>query len=296
MVAALLIGLREGLEAALVVGILVAYLVKLDRRDALPKLWAGVGIAVLISLVAGGILTFFTNGLSSQTEEIIAGVLSIIAVGLITWMIFWMAKTAHTLKGELHESVDRSLVAGGFALAVIAMVAVGREGLETMLFIWSTVQAAGETLMPLLGAVIGIGLAVALGYGIYRGMLRVNLGKFFFWTGIMLIIVSAGVLSYGVHELQEAGVLPVLTMVAFDVSAVIPEDSWYGTLLKGIFNFSPVTTVLQFIVWWAYLITTLIIFLAMSRRRRPAQPSSVSASTVSDEATAAEATRQPATI
>lgn len=296
MVAALLIGLREGLEAALVVGILVAYLVKLDRRDALPKLWAGVAIAILISLIAGAVLTFGTMGLSSQAEEIIAGALSILAVGLITWMIFWMAKTAHTLKGELHGSVDRSLVAGGLALAGIAMVAVGREGLETMLFIWSTVQAAGETLMPLLGALIGIGLAVALGYGIYRGMLRVNLSKFFFWTGILLIVVSAGVLSYGVHELQEAGVLPVLTMIAFDVSAVIPEDSWYGTLLKGIFNFSPVTTVLEFIVWWAYLITTLVIFLAMNRKRRPAQPVTGATPLVTAEAGAAESSRQPATI
>jgi high-affinity iron transporter len=280
VLAALLIGLREGLEAALVVGILIAYIVKLERREVLPKLWFGVAFAIVVSLAFGAILTFGAYGLSFEAQEIIGGVLSIVAVGLITWMIFWMAKASHSLTAHLRDSVDQGLVRGGLALAVLAAFAVGREGLETTLFIWSSVQAANESLLPLMGAVIGITLAVAIGYGVYRGMLRINLTKFFFWTGMFLIIVSAGILSYGVHDLQEASVLPGLGIVAFDVSSSIPPDSWYGTLLKGIFNFSPVTTVLECAVWWMYVLVTGVLFVRVARA--PKKKVHVAATTASE--------------
>lgn len=268
MFANLLIGLREGLEASLVIGILVAYLVKLDRKDQLKHLWAGVAAAVAISLIAGAVLTFGAYGLSFEAQEIIGGILSIIAVGLITWMILWLALTAKTLKHHLEGSMDKSLTRGGFAIAVLAAFAVGREGLETMLFIWASVQASGQTALPLIGAFIGIVIAIALGYAIYRGMVRINLSKFFVWTGALLIIVSAGVLSYGVHDLQEANVLPGLNVLAFDVSGVIPPDSWYGTLLKGIFNFSPATTWLEFTLWWLYVLITGAVFTRIIRGSR----------------------------
>lgn len=260
MLANLLIGLREGLEASLVIGILVAYLVKLDRRDQLRFLWGGVSIALVISLVAGAVLTFGAYGLSFEAQEIIGGSLSIVAVALITWMILWLALTSHSLKTNLHGGIDKSLVRGGLAVGVLAALAVGREGLETMLFIWASVQATGQTFLPLTGALVGIIVAVGLGYLIYRGIVRIDLGRFFVWTGALLILVSAGVLSYGIHDLQEASVLPGMTAIAFDVTSVIPPDSWFGTLLKGIFNFSPVTTWLEFIAWWLYTLAVGTIF------------------------------------
>jgi high-affinity iron transporter len=268
----LLIGLREGLEAALVVSILVTYLVRVQRRDMLPKLWLGVLSAIVLSLSLGAVLTFGAYGLSFQAQEILGGLLSIAAVGLITWMIFWLAKTSANLKGHLHTSIDNGLVAGGFSIALVAFLAVGREGIETTLFIWAAVQASGETVLPLLGAAIGIAIAVLLGYLVYRGMVKINLATFFRWTGALLITVSAGVLSYGVHDLQEAGLLPGLNALAFNLTTVIPPDSWYGTLLKGIFNFSPATTWLEFLTWWIYIVTVGLLFWRAMRASTPPAP------------------------
>jgi len=265
-----LIGLREGLEAALIVTILIAYVVKIGRKDVLPRLWAGVGLAVLLALALGAILTFGTYGLSFAAQETIGGLLSIIATGLVTWMVFWMLRTARDLKGHLHGHIDKHLAGSGLGLVLVAFLAVGREGIETALFIWAAVQATGETTLPLVGASLGILTAVALGWLIYAGMLKINLSKFFTWTGAILIIVAAGVLSYGVHDLQEAGILPGLNALAFNVSAVIPPDSWYGTLLKGTLNFSPATTWLEMFAWIAYAVPTLTLFIVKGRQSRPA--------------------------
>lgn len=265
MFANLLIGLREGLEASLIVGILVAYLVKLDRRDLLPKMWAGVGLAIILSLGAGLILTFGTYGLSSEAQELIGGILSVLAVGLITWMIFWLAQTAKDLKAHLQADVDKSLAVGGWGLAIVAFLAVAREGLETALFIWAAVRASGQDWIPLVGALIGIAISVVLGYLIYRGMVKINLAKFFAWTGGLLIIVAAGVLSYGIHDLQEAHVLPGEDNIAYDLSAIIPADSWWAALLRGTFNLRPVTTWLEFAAWWLYVLIVGFIFLRMIR-------------------------------
>jgi len=265
-----LIGLREGLEAALIVTILVAYVVKIGRKDVLPRIWAGVGLAVLLALGIGALLTYGTYGLSFAAQETIGGLLSIAATGLVTWMVFWMLRTARSLSSHLRGSIDKSLLGTGIGLVIVAFIAVGREGIETALFLWAAVQATGETTLPLLGAFLGIVTAAGLGWLIYSGMLRINLSTFFTWTGGILIVVAAGVLSYGVHDLQEAGVLPGLHSIAFDVSAAIPPDSWYGTLLKGTLNFSPATTWLELLVWVAYVGTTLTFFArAVRRGRRP---------------------------
>lgn len=254
MVANYLIGLREGLEASLVVGILVAYLVRTDRREALRQVWLGVAAAVLVSLAVGAALTFGPSGLSFEAQEAIGGLLSIVAVALLTWMIFWMARTARHLKAELHGRLDGALVAGGWGVAVVTLLAVGREGLETALFLWAGAQATGTTTAPLLGALLGLATAVVLGWLLYRGAARLDLRLFFAWTGLGLVVVAGGVLAYGIHDLQEAGILPGLGTLAFDVSAAVPPDSWYGTLLKGTVNFSPATTVLQAIAWTAYVV------------------------------------------
>ena len=285
MVANFLIGLREGLEAALVVSILIAYLVKTDRKHLLPRVWLGVGIAVVVSLGFGAALTFGPRGLTFTAQEAIGGSLSIVAVALVTWMIFWMARTARSMSSGLRSAVDRAADGSAWSLAVVAMLAVGREGLETAIFLWAATSAAtgttGSTIEPLLGAVLGLAVAVALGYLIYRGAIKINLSRFFFWTGVFLIFVAAGVLSYGVHDLQEAGILPGLNTLAFDVSAVVPPTSWYGTVLKGVFNFSPATTVLEAVAWTCYLVPVLGVFISKARHRAapprpvaaaPAQP------------------------
>lgn len=273
MFANLLIGLREGLEASLIVTILIAYLVKTGRRQQLPLIWLGVGIAVLVSLAFGALLTFGPRGLSFEAQEIIGGSLSILAVGLVTWMIFWMAASARTLAGDLRGQVDAA-EGKPWSLPLIAALAVGREGLETALFIWAATKSiardGGSATEPLVGALIGIGLAVALGFLMYAGAVRINLKRFFTITGGFLIIVAAGVLAYGIHDLQEAGVLPGLNTLAFDVSAQIPPYSLLGTLLKGIFNFSPAATVLEVTAWVAYVAIVGTLF--VRRVARPGPP------------------------
>ncbi|MHB9862301.1 iron uptake transporter permease EfeU [Streptomyces sp. YIM S03343] len=271
-----LIGLREGLEASLVVCILIAYLVKTDRRDALRPIWIGIAAAVTISLGFGSVLEFGSQEMTFRAQEALGGSLSIVAVGLVTWMVFWMRRTARHLKKELHGKLDAALAMGTGALVATAFIAVGREGLETALFVWASVHAAGDgTPRPLIGAALGLATAVLLGWLFYRGALRINLAKFFTWTGGMLVVVAAGVLAYGVHDLQEADWIPGLTSLAFDISGTVSPDSWYGALLKGVFNFQPDPTVLQAVVWLAYLVPTLALFLAPSGfavRRGGSQP------------------------
>ncbi|MET8164583.1 iron uptake transporter permease EfeU [Streptomyces sp. NPDC005329] len=258
-----LIGLREGLEASLVVCILIAYLVKTDRRDALKPIWMGIGVAVALALGFGCVLEFGSQELTFQAQEALGGSLSILAVGLVTWMVFWMRRTARHLKSELHGKLDAALAMGTGALVATAFLAVGREGLETALFVWASVHAAGDgTPRPLIGVALGLATAILLGWLFYRGALKINLAKFFTWTGGMLVVVAAGVLAYGVHDLQEADLIPGLNSLAFDISGTVPPDSWYGTLLKGVFNFQPDPTVLQITVWLLYLVPTLALFLA----------------------------------
>ncbi|MFC8452226.1 iron uptake transporter permease EfeU [Kitasatospora sp. NPDC057223] len=269
-----LIGLREGLEASLVVCILIAYLVKTGRRDRLAPVWTGIAAAVVLSMAFGAVLQFGSTQLTFEAQEALGGSLSIIAVGLVTWMVFWMRRTARHLRSELHGKLDAAIAMGTFALVTTAFLAVGREGLETALFIWSAVQATGDGYNPLIGATLGLLTSVVLGWLFYRGALKINLAKFFTWTGAMLVVVAAGVLAYGVHDLQEAGWLPGLHNQAFDISSTIPKDSWYGTLLKGVFNFQPDPTVFQVVVWAAYLVPTLVLFLGLFTRgtATPATP------------------------
>ncbi|MFJ7964449.1 iron uptake transporter permease EfeU [Streptomyces sp. NPDC096324] len=258
-----LIGLREGLEASLVVCILIAYLVKTERRDALKPIWAGIAVAITVALGFGCALEFGSQEMTFQAQEALGGSLSILAVVLVTWMVFWMRRTARHLKSELHDKLDAALAMGTGALVATAFLAVGREGLETALFVWASVHAASDgTPRPLVGVALGLATAVLLGWLFYRGALRINLAKFFTWTGGMLVVVAAGVLAYGVHDLQEADFVPGLTNLAFDISGTIDQTSWYGTLLKGVFNFQPDPTVLQVTVWALYLVPTLTIFFA----------------------------------
>ncbi|MFD5637406.1 iron uptake transporter permease EfeU [Streptomyces sp. NPDC127077] len=271
-----LIGLREGLEASLVVCILVAYLVKTGNHRQLPPVWAGVGLAVALSLAFGALLQFGSSTLTFQAKEALGGGLSILSVALVTWMVFWMRRTARHLKSELHGKLDAALAVGTGALVVTSFFAVGREGLETSLFIWTAVQATDDGIRPLIGALLGLVTSVVLGWLFYQGALKINLAKFFRWTGAMLVVVAAGVLAYGIHDLQEADFLPGLRDLAFDITATVPPDSWYGTVLKGVFNFQADPTVLQTIVWAAYVVPVMAFFLAPDRPKQAAPAPAVS--------------------
>jgi high-affinity iron transporter len=296
--ASFLIGLREGLEAALIVGILVAFVHKRARNDVLPRVWWGVGLAIGLSLILGAIFTFGAYRLSFEGQEIIGGVMSLIAVAMVTWMVFWMMKTGHRMKSELEHSAGDALAVGsGWAIAWIAFLSVGREGLETTLMLW------GWALQPeaLLGALVGIIAAAALGYLAYRGMVRINFATFFNFTGAFLIIVAAGILAYGIHDLQEAAVLPgpfsglpitptdlrtgeVLVGLtdgpfwmaaypfgwAFDLTANIDPTGIWATLAKGTVGFTPQMSWLEITAWAIYLIVVVPKFLSRARTNQRA--------------------------
>lgn len=285
-----LIGLREGLEAALVVVILMAFLVKTDRRRSIPWVWAGVAVAILLSVGIGAALTYGTSQLSFETQELIGGTASIIAVAFVTAMVFWMRTAARTISGELKGKLEQALDIGPWAVALVGFLGVGREGLETALFFYASVQTAGAgTTQPLVGFVVGLAAAVVLGVLIYQGAIRINLGKFFRYTGVGLIVVAAGILSYGIHDLQEAAFLPGLNTLAFDVSNVIPPSSWYGTLLKGTVNFTPNTTWLQAIAWTAYTVVVMTLFLRPPPSSAPAPSTSPASSATEPQTSQASA-------
>lgn len=271
MLANYLIGLREGLEAGLIVGILAAYLNKLGRRDVLPRLWLGVAVAIVASLGVGAILTWGPYGLSFQAQEILGGGLSILAVGLVTWMIFWMGRNARELKHDLESRLAAAVAGSAIGIVVLGFISVGREGIETALFIWASVNSGENAVVGSIGALLGILSSVVIAYLIYRGFVRIDLGAFFTWTGLFLVVVAAGVLAYGVGDLQEAGVIPGWGQAAFDLSSVVPPTSWYGTVLGGLFNFTPAPTWAQFGAWLLYLAVTLACFVRVSGldRRRP---------------------------
>ena len=269
VLANLLIGLREGLEASLVVGILVAYLVKTGRRDRLSSVWIGVASAIVLSLGVGGALSLTATELPGSAEPLFAGLTSVLAVVFVTWMIFWMRRTARSMAGELRGRLDKAVGLGAGALVLTAFLAVAREGLETALFMWSAIQTAGSGVSPLLGGLLGLLISAFLGWLVYRRAVRINLVRFFTWTGLALIVVAAGVLSYGVSDLQEGGLLPGHDVLAFDASGTIAPSSVAGTLLIGLFNLSPVMTWLQVIAWIGYLVPVMILFQRSDRGPAP---------------------------
>jgi high-affinity iron transporter len=284
MLANALIGLREGLEAGLVVGILVAYLNKMGRQDVLPKLWLGVAGAIALSLAVGAALTFGPYGMSFQGQEILGGTLSIAAVGLVTWMIFWMARHARHLKGELQSQLATALTGSAIGIVVVGIVSVGREGVETALFIWASVSSSGNAVLGTIGAGIGLLVSVVIAYLISRGLVRINLSRFFLWTGAFLVVVAAGVLANGVGDLQEAGIIPGDGVAAYNLSGIIPSSSWYGVVLTGLFQFTPEPTWARLIVWVFYIAVVLTVFLRVSLgRAKPADAAPASATTAGPE-------------
>jgi high-affinity iron transporter len=267
MLANFLIGLREGLEASLVVSILATFLVKSGHRDRLKLVWAGVAAAVAVAVAGWAVLHFVTSltAKSFTAQETIGGVMSIIAVGFVTWMIFWMRKASRTIAKELRERMGNALELGSRAVVLLAFLAVFREGIETAFIVYAS-AAGATTATPFLGVILGLATSVLLGFAIYRGAVKINLGVFFNWTGALLILVAAGIFAYGFHDLQEANILPGLQTIAFDISHLVPPDSWYGVLLKGIFNFSPAPTVIEATAWLVYLVPVLVLYFRPVKR------------------------------
>ena len=261
MLSNFLIGLREGLEASLIVGILVAYLVRTDRKDRLAAVWWGVGIAVALSVGAVAVLEVTSNALSDKAAEVFAGVTSLLAVVLVTWMIFWMRKAAKGMASELHGKVDAAVAVGPAALMFTALFAVLREGLETALFLWTNDQSAGGASTPFVGGLLGLGVAVLLGYLLYKRAVTINLSTFFAWTGAILIVLAAGVLAYGIHELTDAGVITFGSATAYNLTSWYNEDAWYHSILKGVFHFNADPTRLEVAAWATYLVVTMTVFL-----------------------------------
>lgn len=265
MLSTFIIALREGLEAALIVGILVAYIVRTDRRHFLKPLWTGVGAALAATFALGAFLSYTSAELTARGEELFAGITSFIAVGLVTWMVFWMKRTARTLRNELHGKVDTALTGGPISLALVAFFAVAREGLETALFVYTNFQTVGAASTATVGLVLGLTLAVVLGYLIYNRSVKLDLSKFFTVTGVALIIVAAGVLSYGIHEFQELGWIPGVDDFLWDVTPWIAKESILASLLSGTVGFDTTTSFIQFIAWAAYLVAVLVPYLSKGK-------------------------------
>jgi len=203
-----LIAIREGLEASLIVGILLAYVAKTGRRSALPAIWTGVGLALLLSLGFGAFLSFTSRELSPSGEEFFAGVTSVGAVTLVTWMVFWMKKTARNIGKELHSKMDQALAIGTFGLISTAFLSVAREGLETAVFLYASFKTVGTSAAPTIGLILGLAFSITLGILIYKRSVRLNLGKFFTYSGIALIVVASSVLHKGLLDLQSFGLVP----------------------------------------------------------------------------------------
>jgi high-affinity iron transporter len=271
----LLTGLREGVEAALIVSIILAYLARTGNQRHFGAIWLGVGAAIALSVVVGVILFATIGGFEEPAEQIFEGVAMLTAAAVVTWMLFWMRRASANIKGELHASVDRALLGGGLlGLAALAFTAVIREGIETSLFLMGQATAAGsEAISTLVGALIGLLVAAIVGWVLYRGARVVNLRTFFQWTGIGLIFIAAGLLSYAIHEFVEAGWITVGTATAFDISGILPHDpdagplGVVGSILRALVGYTSTPEWATFITWLTYIVVVLYLY------TRPTRPS-----------------------
>ncbi len=263
----LLTGLREGVEAALIVAIICAYLAKTGNREHFPRVFAGAGLAIGLSVVLGFALYLSVGGLQAPYEQLFEAVTLVLAAAVVTWMLFWMRRQARSVKGELQAAVDRALDEGSVtALAVLAFVAVIREGLETSLFLVGQANSAEQgAIWVMVGALIGLLVAALLGVGLYQGSRRLNLATFFRWTGVGLVFIAAGLISTAVHELVEIGVIPFGTQPLFDLSTVLPHrpeaGNVLGMFLRAIFGYSSTPEATTFVVWLTYVVVVLALFL-----------------------------------
>lgn len=273
----LLTGLREGVEAALIVSIILAYLARTGNQRFFGRIWIGAGAAVALSVAIGVVLLVTIGGFEEPAEQIFEGFAMLIAASVVTWMLFWMRRTAANVRGELEAGVDRALTEGGvFGLAILAFTAVIREGIETSLFLLGQATAAGSAATStLVGAVIGLAIAVVIGYALYRGARVINLRTFFMWTGVALIFIAAGLLSHATHEFVEVGWISFGTATAFDISGILPhEGNLLGEMLRAVFGYTSRPEWITFLVWLGYIVVVLTLYLRPVRPAESQRPAS----------------------
>ena len=266
MLPTFIIGLREGLEAALIVGIIAAFLIQRGERKALRPMWYGVGLAVALCSGVALALEALDQVLPHKQQEGLATILALLAVAGVTYMVVWMKRHSRELKGSLEASAENALVLGSaWALIGMAFFAVLREGLETAVFLLAVFGNSDEPAVTGTGAVLGVGLAVALGYAIYKGGVRINLSRFFRFTGFVLVLVAAGLLASAVHTGHEAGWIDVLQAQAFDLRWLVAPGSVRAALLTGMLGLQPVPTVGETLAWLLYAIPMSLYVLWPSR-------------------------------
>jgi high-affinity iron transporter len=267
MLATYFIGLREGLEAAIIISILVGYVVKLGERQQVGKILIGATAAVAVALGIGFGLSDLESSVSDQIEITITGITSLLAVVFVTWMIFWMARQSRALASQLRAQVDRAVANSQWSLALVAFLAVVREGVETSILLWSTAKSTNGGQIVFGGAFLGIATAAVIGYFMYRGTLKFNLSKFFTYTGGYLVVVAAGIFAYAIGEFQELGWLPFLTSHTYDLSATFPEGSLQELVLAGTIAFNNAPTILQSLAWGVYLLVVGYLFLKVNAKK-----------------------------
>jgi high-affinity iron transporter len=282
--------LREGLEAALVVAIVLAYLKRLGREDAFGRVWGGTALAGVVALLAGIVVFAAVGNLEGDAEAITEGIVAFLAASVLTWMIFWMARQARFIKGHLHAKIDAALTSGSaVGLAAIAFFAVLREGLESSLFLVSTTVGEHSNVQELLGGLIGLVGAAGIGYLVYKGSRRFNLRLFFRVTGALIILFAAGLVAKGVHEFQEVGLIPTISEHLWNVGSVAvldPARSWFAELLGSLFGWSPSPSLEMVVVYVLFLVPAGTAFLAQTKK--------VPTTHVRAETTTAQAVPDPA--
>ena len=262
-----LIMLREGLEAALIVSLIASYLKRTQRGRWIGVMWIGVFLAAALCLGLGIAINETTCEFPQKEQELFEGIVAVIAVVILTWMVFWMRKVSRNVKVQLEQAVDSALQKGnhhGWALIMMVFFAVAREGLESVFFLLAAFQQ-DVGIWPPLGAVLGLATAVVLGFLLYWGGVRLNLGAFFKWTSLFILLVAAGLAAGAIRAFHEAGLWNHFQDVAFDLSTILSTHSLAGTLLEGIFGYQETPSVSEVAIYFIYLIPALVLFFMPSR-------------------------------
>lgn len=277
MLATFVIGLREGLEAALIVGIVAGFLRRRGDSTALRPMWAGVALAVVICVVVAVVLEVVSADLPQREQEGLETVIGLVAVGMITYMIVWMRRHARSMRGELERAAESALAKGStWALVAMAFLAVLREGFETTVFLLAAFGSATSPVAAGGGAALGILVSVGLGYGIYRGSVHIDLARFFTITAVFLVLVAAGLFVSAVHTAHEAGWLDAGQTTVADLSVVVQPGTPISSLLTGVLGIQPQPTLVEVVAWFVYLVPMLV-FVLWPVRRPSRSPESATA-------------------
>jgi high-affinity iron transporter len=259
--------LREGIEAALIVGVVAGYLKQTGRAQWMPGVWLGVGLACVLCLALGIAIDALNGEFPQRQQELFEGGVGLLATIVLTSMVFWMKKAARSIKREIHESIDAALRAGdrqGLALVGMVFFAVGREGLETVFFLLAIIEQSHGPAVPI-GAALGLVSAVGVGFAIYYGGVKLDLRRFFRWTGLFIIFVAAGLLAGSLRAFHEAGLWNGLQSVAFDLSGALPQDGLLGSLLGGFFGYQEAPTIGEVGLYFVFLVPVLALFLSSGK-------------------------------